>query len=471
MVEALTARVKATLGRLASLRVRLTLAVGVLSLLALSSGALLLVWTVESTVLGGIRRSNARELDQFRTQIERGVPPDALELPRGFVRVAPPPGVRALWGEAGTPAPSLLPPPPLPPPPLPPDFSTAPLASSVATAPGFGVGTGRAFAVLEGPAHSPHEGPFMIAVGRPLMEARRSVEALTRVLVVGVPVLVALVTLAAWVLIGRTLRPVHAMSRSAARIADATTSDRLGVPPTHDEVAELAVTLNGMLDRLGASARRQREFVSDASHELRSPIATLRTLLEVGLLHPDRSEPRALHAELLAETLRLETLASDMLVLARLDEARAPGRDEVDLDDVVLEEAARARRVPIDTRAVTPAKLRGDRQHLLHLVRNLLDNAARYATSHVAVTTRTEGDDLVLWVDDDGPGIREQDRTRIFERFTRSGADRSRETGGAGLGLAVVRRVAEQHGGTARALEAPAGGARLEVRFAGRGRA
>ena len=459
----MTARLKALLAPLASLRVRLTLAVGVLSLLALSSGALLLVWTVESTVLGGIRRSNASELDEFRTQIERGVAPDALELPRGFVRVAPPPGAHAVWGAPGVPAPSLLPPPPLPP--LPPDFSTAPLPSSVVPAPGFGVGTGRAWAVLEGPAHSPREGPFMIAVGRPLMEARRSVEALTRVLLVGVPVLVALVTLAAWVLIGRTLRPVHAMSRSAARIADATTSDRLGVPPTHDEVAELAVTLNGMLDRLGASTRRQREFVSDASHELRSPIATLRTLLEVGLLHPEQSEPRALHAALLAETLRLETLASDMLVLARLDEARAPGRDEVDLDDVVLEEAARARRVPVDTRAVTPAKLRGDRHHLMHLVRNLLDNAARYASSSVAVTTHAEGDFVVLWVDDDGPGIREQDRTRIFERFTRSGADRSRETGGAGLGLAVVRRVAEQHGGVARALEAPKGGARLEVRF------
>jgi signal transduction histidine kinase len=461
MVEDLRARVKATFGRLASLRVRLTLAVGVLSLLALSSGALLLVWTVEATVLGGIRRSNADELDHFRTQIERGVPPDALELPRGFVRVGPPPGLHQVWGPPGVPAPSLLPPPPLPP-----GFATAPLSSSFAVGPGFGVGTGRAWSVLERSAQSPRDGPFVIAVGRPLLEARRSVETLTRVLLVGVPALVALSTLSAWLLIGRTLRPVHAMSRSAARIADATRPDRLGVPPTRDEVAELAVTLNGMLDRLGASARRQREFVSDASHELRSPIATLRTLLEVGLLHPERSEPQALHAALLAETLRLETLASDMLVLARLDETRAPGQDEVDLDDVVLEEAARARRVPIDTRAVTPAKLRGDRHHLLHLVRNLLDNAARYATSHVAVTTRADAEGVVLWVDDDGPGIREQDRTRVFERFTRSGADRSRETGGAGLGLAVVGRVAEQHGGVARALPSPAGGARLEVRFA-----
>jgi signal transduction histidine kinase len=461
MVEDLRTRVKATFGRLASLRVRLTLTVGVLSLLALSSGALLLVWTVESTVLGGIRRSNADELDHFRTQIERGVAPDALELPRGFVRVGPPPGLHQVWGSPGVPAPSLLPPPP----PLP-GFATAPLSSSFARGPGFGVGTARAWSVLERSAQSPREGPFVIAVGRPLLEARRSVETLTRVLLVGVPALVALSTLAAWVLIGRTLRPVHAMSRSAARIADATTPDRLGVPPTRDEVAELAVTLNGMLDRLGASARRQREFVSDASHELRSPIATLRTLLEVGLLHPERSEPQALHAALLAETLRLETLASDMLVLARLDETRAPGQDEVDLDDVVLEEAARARRVPIDTRAVTAAKLRGDRHHLLHLVRNLLDNAARYATSHVTVTTRADAEGVVLWVDDDGPGIREQDRTRIFERFTRSGADRSRETGGAGLGLAVVGRVAEQHGAMARALASPAGGARLEVRFA-----
>ena len=459
MAEALKSSLRAAFGRVASLRMRLTLAVGVLSFIALSSGAVLLVWTVESTVLRGVERSNSDALLRFRTQIERGVLPDALEMPRGFVRITPPPGVSGAWGPGGVPAPALLPPP------LQPGLQTAPLPSSLRPGPGFGLGSGRAWAVREEPARSPHDGPFVIAVGRPLLEAQRSIETLTHVLLVGVPLLVAGITLAAWLLIGRTLRPVHAMSQSAAQIADATTGERLRVPPTNDEVAELAVTLNGMLDRLGASARRQREFVSDASHELRSPIATLRTLLEVGLAHPDSSDPRAQHAALLAETLRLETLASDMLVLARLDESRAPARDEVDLDDLVLEEAARARRVPIDTRAVIPAKLRGDRHHLLHLVRNLFDNAARYATSHVTVTTHADRHAVVLWVDDDGPGIPERDRTRVFERFTRSGADRSRETGGAGLGLAVVRRVAEQHGGKARVLGAPGGGARLEVRF------
>jgi signal transduction histidine kinase len=154
-----------------------------------------------------------------------------------------------------------------------------------------------------------------------------------------------------------------------------------------------------------------------------------------------------------------------MLTLARLDESTPPKRDELDLDDIVLEEARRPRGLPIDTRGVAPAKLRGDRQTLTHLIRNLLDNAARHARGRVAVTTRAEAQRVVLCVDDDGPGIPVLERERIFERFTRGSADRSRETGGAGLGLALVRRITEQHGGRVRALESPLQGARMEVVF------
>jgi signal transduction histidine kinase len=334
-------------------------------------------------------------------------------------------------------------------------------APSASAGPGFGAG----WSAAARPVRAPHGGPFVIAVGRPLMEAQRSVESLRRVLVAGVPLLVLLTTVAAWFLIGRTLRPVHAMSRGASRIADATTGERLDVPPTRDEVATLALTLNGMLDRIADGTRRQREFVSDASHELKSPIAALRTLLEVEHAHPGGTEPKKLHAALLAETSRLETLTADLLALARLDEATPPRREELDFDDVVLEEAARPRRVPVDTRGVIASKVRGDRQSLLHLVRNLLDNAARHAATRVDVSTHAEGNSTVLWIDDDGPGIPEADRVRVFERFTRSGSGRSRDTGGAGLGLAVVERVARQHGGSALATEAPGGGARLEVRL------
>jgi signal transduction histidine kinase len=473
MSEHRPSRLSALVQRFGSLRARLTLAVAVLSLLGLSSGAFLLVWTVQATVLRGIDRSNDEELDRVRVQLEHGVSPEALELPRGFLRVAPPPGVEGAHPGPGAPAPWLLPHPPLPhaPLPLPADAELLPpppvssLGLTLLPGRGQGMTMRPGWSVSQRLVRPPGEGPFLVAVGRPLMEARRSFETLTNVLIVGVPLLVILTTGAAWFLIGRTLRPVDAMSRSAALIADATSGDRLSVPATNDEVSGLAKTLNRMLDRIGDSTRRQREFISDASHELRSPIAALRTLLEVGIAHPDSADPRTLKTALLAETLRLEALAADMLTLARLDESTPPKRDELDLDDIVLEEARRPRRFPVDTRGVAPAKLRGDRQTLTHLIRNLLDNAARHANGRVAVTTRVEADRVLLYVDDDGPGIPPHERERIFERFTRGSADRSRETGGAGLGLALVRRITEQHGGRVRALESPLQGARVEVEF------
>jgi DNA-binding response OmpR family regulator/signal transduction histidine kinase len=458
-----SSRLNALATRAGSLRVRLTLGVAVVSLLALSAGAFLLVWTVQATVLRGIHRSNTEELDSVRAQLERGVSPQALELPGGFLRVAPPPGIDNAPAGPGAPAPEFLPPPPPPEPPAPPGSAFGILGPPPGA--GFGITTRSGWSISQHLAFPPHDGPFVVAVGRPLMEARRSFDTLASVLVAGVPLLVLLTTIAAWFLVGRTLRPVDAMSRSAARIANATSADRLSVPATNDEVAGLADTLNRMLDRIGDSTRRQREFVSDASHELRSPIAALRTLLEVGLAHPSSTDPRTLQAAALAETLRLEALAADLLTLARLDEAVPPKRDELDLDDLVLEEARRPRHVALETRAVIPTKLCGDRQGLTHLVRNLLDNAARYAATRVSVSTHAEPRGIVLWVDDDGPGIPEPERERVFERFTRAKADRSRETGGAGLGLAVVRRIAEQHGGTVRAFASPLGGARVEVVF------
>jgi signal transduction histidine kinase len=446
---ALSSRAGAVFATLASLRVRLTLSVAVLSLVALSGGALLLVRAVESTVLRRIERDNIHELDAFEEQIERGVAADELVLPHGFARLRHPPPGRL---------PEVL---PFPPPGVPAPLMMAVPMQSDSDVPGFGAGwSGAARPVL-----SPHDGPFVIAVGRPLLEAKRSVDVLRRVLAAGVPGLVLITTVAAWFLIGRTLRPVHAMSRSASRIADATTGERLEIPPTRDEVATLAHTLNGMLDRIADGTRRQREFVSDASHELRSPIAALRTLLEVEGAHPGRTEAKSLHAALLAETSRLETLTADLLALARLDEATPPRRDELDFDDLVLEEAARPRRVAVDTSGVAAAKVLGDRHSLLHLVRNLLDNAARHASTRVAVSIHRDSDNVVLHVDDDGPGIPEADRIRVFDRFTRSDSGRSRDAGGAGLGLAVVERVVQQHGGTARVTDAPGGGARLEIRL------
>jgi signal transduction histidine kinase len=325
------------------------------------------------------------------------------------------------------------------------------------------------WSVVQMPVMSPADGPVQAVALSPLEDVLRSTHTLQHVLAVGVPALVVVLTLAAWLLVGRALRPVRVMTHSAAGIADATAHGRLAVPPTTDELGELATTLNGMLDRLAEAARRQREFVSDASHELRSPIAATRTQVEVALAHPERVAPDAVLRGVLAEVTRLEVLVTDLLALARLDEQRAAPHEEIDLDDVVLEEAARSRATPVDARGVTAVKVLGDRKTLGHLVRNLLDNAARHAASRVEVSTRTEAGigagAAVLVIDDDGPGIPEPDRARVFERFTRLSSSRTRDGGGAGLGLALVHRVTEQHGGTIRIDRSPHGGARFEVRL------
>ncbi|WP_437310646.1 HAMP domain-containing sensor histidine kinase [Sorangium sp. So ce388] len=466
MADARRSRRAGTLARAGSLRVRLTVAVAVLSGAGLTLGGALLVRAVEATVLRAVEDANRAELEDLRAQIELGVPVDVLKLeapPPRFIRVfrqdgteviretaaeCPPPPAFG-FGLAPMDPPALPDIPPGPPRPVPP-------------------GPGRRappWSVVEMPIVSPADGPLTAIAMSPLDDVLRSTRTLTRVLAVGIPALVILLTAAAWVLIGRTLRPVRAMTLRAAGIADATTGERLAVPPTFDEVAELGRTLNGMLDRLADGARRQREFVSDASHELRSPIAAVRASLEVALAHPDRADTPAVQRGVLAEILRLEALVADLLALARLDEQRAPPHDEIDLDDVVLEEAARARAVPVDTRGVSAAKVRGDRRGLEHLVRNLLDNAARYAASRVIVTTEVDEREVVLRVDDDGPGIPEQDRARVFGRFTRVASSRSRDAGGAGLGLALVQRITDQHGGAVRAGRSPQGGARLEVRL------
>jgi len=439
------------LAQLGNLRDRLTFAVVIMSGAGLAASGALLVRAVESTVLRAIEQQSRDELHVIGAQIESGVPIEALRVPAAghrlrFVR----PDGTVVDRQWDGPASLRLPAPP----PAPQGPGLDPPYAGIA-----------APSVVALPFLSPSEGPVRAIAFSPLDDVRRSTDTLQRVLWIGIPALVVVLTVAAWVLIGRALRPVRVMTHYAAGIADATASDRLALPPAMDELGELASTLNGMLDRLAQGAQRQREFVSDASHELRSPIAATRVLLEVALAHPDREQPEAVLRGVMAETARLEGLVADLLALARLDERQAIVHEEIDLDDIVLEDAARARPVAVDTRGVTGFKVRGERKSLSHLVRNLLDNATRHAASRVAVSTRLDDGVPVLLVDDDGPGIPEADRARVFERFTRLSSSRSRDGGGAGLGLALVRRIAEQHGGVVRADRSPHGGARLEVRF------
>lgn len=299
---------------------------------------------------------------------------------------------------------------------------------------------------------------LLVAAAHPLAEVRRSLDALQQSLWIGVPAVVALVGGLAWLATGRALRPVEAMRAEVEEISHSTLHRRVPEPAADDEVARLARTMNAMLDRLESASERQRRFVADASHELRSPVAALRAELEVALgTAKTEEELRAAIAGALAEEVRIEDLLADLLVLASLQEGAAPPDAPVHLADVAAAEAAVPRRVPV--RVSGAGLVRGSPMQLRRLVANLLDNAARHARAAVVVTI--DGGRLV--VDDDGPGIPEDDRERVFERFTRLDEARARDDGGAGLGLALVRSVAAAHRGRAWIETAPTGGARVVV--------
>ena len=279
-------------------------------------------------------------------------------------------------------------------------------------------------------------------------------------LLVGVPLAVALIGWCSWLLTGRALRPVEAIRAEVAGISEQALDRRVPVPTADDEVRRLAVTMNQMLDRLDDGHRRQRDFVADASHELQSPLAAIRTQVEVALAHPDRADWQALGTDLLVDCDQMERLVRDLLFLARDGvAAAAPARQLLDLDDVVLEECARVRSstgLTIDSREVSAAPVRGDADELRRLIRNLLDNAVHHARSRIVVSLGQAGGLTRLDVVDDGPGVPLEERERIFQRFHRG--DTARSPGeGTGLGLAIALSVALRHGGTLEVLDSPSG--------------
>jgi signal transduction histidine kinase len=302
-------------------------------------------------------------------------------------------------------------------------------------------------------------------------EVRDSMTALGRALIVATPLLLLLLAGATWLVVGSTLRPIAALRRGAQMVTATGKARELPVPEARDEVRTLAITLNDMLARLDSAQRRQRSLVSDTAHELRSPIASIRAQLEVALDHPAQQDWNQTGRDVLADTLRLSRLAEDLLVLARLDEyqPRTGAGRPVDLAVLITEEAERSTggRVPVTARATGPCVVTGEVEALRRLLRNLSENALRYAKSGVEVSARREAGDAVLTVSDDGPGIPAADRERAFDRFVRLDDARSRDetgTGGAGLGLAIVRAIARTHGGSAY-LEDATPGLRAVVRL------
>ncbi len=305
-----------------------------------------------------------------------------------------------------------------------------------------------------------------IVIASSVAAQSESVETLLTYLLILVPAGGILVAIGMWVLVGRSLRPVERIRSRVAMIRSGRLGDRVPVPDSHDEIARLAVTMNEMLERLDKSQQVQHAFVSNASHELRSPLASLAASLDVVGDSPSGSRWATTRAVMTSEVDRLARLVDDLLLLARTADLEPELRlEEVDLDDIVDQEVRRLRahhQVAV-TATITPVRVWGDRGRLAQVVRNIVDNAARAAASAVYVGVDTIDDEARIIVEDDGAGIPERQRDRVFERFVRLDDSRSRDSGGSGLGLAIVREIVAGHGGTVVIEDAPMGGARFIV--------
>lgn len=314
-------------------------------------------------------------------------------------------------------------------------------------------------------ADSP-SGPVTVLVGGAREPVETIVGTVALLLGVGGPPVVILVAWATYLLVGGALKPVERIRSRVASISTKQLDERVPVPPTGDEIARLAETMNEMLARLESGHLAQRRFVSDASHELRSPLAAISTALELAHARPEMLDLALLDDSLIPEATRMRELIEDLLLLARADEQQLGGRaDDVDLDDVLGAEKSRLQGHPGLTvqASISPVRVTGDKRQLVRMVRNLADNAARHAHGVVELQCRREGDNAVITIADDGLGIAPDQRERVFDRFVRLDASRARDAGGSGLGLAIVTEIVAAHRGTVTISDRIGGGACFTV--------
>ncbi len=301
-----------------------------------------------------------------------------------------------------------------------------------------------------------HEQHYVVLVAAPLEVQTDTLSTVGLLLLAASPFLVALVALAVWVLVGQSLKTVERIRRQVAEIDGRRLHERVEVPPSGDEIAALASTMNRMLDKLEDSDNAHRAFFSDASHELRSPLSTLVTTAEVASLDESGKTWLDMQQTVLNESGRMQSLVEDLLTLAKVDAHQLQlDIQDVDLEDVLDSEIKRLRTVSSMqiTSELQPVRVHGDERRLTQVFRNLLDNAARHAESMINVRIQRRPGEVVVTVDNDGEIISPQDRDRVFERFARLDASRSSDGGGSGLGLAISREIMVAHGGTVVATE------------------
>jgi signal transduction histidine kinase len=291
-------------------------------------------------------------------------------------------------------------------------------------------------------------------------------ETYSRLILFGIPVILILACGTVWLVVGRALLPVGRIRQTVTEITAADLSQRVPEPGTGDEIADLAGTMNDMLTRLDDAAARQRRFTADASHELRSPLAAIRTTLEVALAHPDQAPWPDIVGRAIRQTERLEALIQQLLLLARADDRQLTAqRQLVDisalLDEVRAATAAGA--VTIDLHPAAGATTYGDPHLLERMFRNVLDNAVRYAKQRVLIHVAVADGTVQVAISDDGPGIPEAESERVFSRFVRLDPSRERASGSSGLGLAIAREIATSHGGSIAIDDSPDGGALVAI--------
>lgn len=311
------------------------------------------------------------------------------------------------------------------------------------------------------------QGERIVVVGNSLEDAQEAATSLTGLLLVGAPLLMLIVGATSWFVVGQTLAPVERIRREADEVTGTQLHRRLPEPHRRDEIGRLARTMNQMLGRLDLAQQQQRRFVSDAAHELRSPVASIKQNLEVATDYPDHLSTPELLETVSSEATRLERLTTALLSLARLDErSQNVWTAAVDVDDLVFAEAARLRATSglrIDTARVSAGRVLGDEALLSQALRNLADNAERHAAETIAFSLIENDQTVRLTVEDDGSGIPDADSERVFDRFVRLDEARGRDEGGSGLGLAIVRDIVASHHGGVAADRSPLGGARMVI--------
>jgi signal transduction histidine kinase len=437
--------------RLATIRAGTTAVAIVIVAIALVAGAMALLTVLRGTLIDEVKDAAGAQALEVARQLDSGQPPILEVAPSDeqLIQVLGPDGSvlassRNVTGEAAV-------------------ARLRPGDSEQVLTP---LDSEEFMAVAEGAQTS--DGPRTVLVARALIGVFETTAVVTNVLLIGLPLLLFVVAVTTWVMVGRALAPVDAIRREVDEISAAQLHRRVPQPDADDEVGRLAATMNRMLARLEDARNSQHRFVSDASHELRSPITTIRQYAEVALAHPDRMTAQELADVVLAEQHRMQGLVEDLLLLARADEHVPLAREPVDLDDLAFEEGHRLRSTTskrVDTSGVGVARVQGDADALRRVVRNLGENAARHASGRVDITLADLGDDVVLTVDDDGPGIPESERERVVQRFVRLDEARSRDDGGSGLGLSIVDEVVRAHGGSMSITRSPLGGARIQVRL------